>query len=557
MTKSEKTGVFGNAFWQLLVVYTVLVVLISLSLMWKYALHFEIFAIVLALIGAVGLKHIHKDEGGGKISKAMHYGLLAIALILIIMFRVVPYVGNDIPLGYDAGIYKYGIENFASEGFGSDNWVRSALTPGYLYLMALFLKFGLSSQFLLTWGFILFGLLLGFAVYLFSREYLGERPAVIAVLLYAVSIIQFKLFTYMYYKNVMALCTLLFALYFLKRAGSSSHPAAPNRYHTNPPGPRSSGMHEADVSNGRGWNWNLVWFIVFGVLTGIFHRATFFLFGLAYISLVLHDWKRFRKNVLAGVLILGFTLVLYLGFWETSILPIFAPVAEGFVDPGTAPGTFVSFFVYQFSTLYYLPFAMLGFIYLIWRKKFDMLFFMTLIAGVIVYFQFFFFNRFIAHLDIFLIILAASGFSLLIDNGKKLGTGILVLMVVSAGYVTLQESINAKPLISQDGLALIEMIDSNVPGNAKVMSISSEYSPWVLAYSNRVTIAPGLFDENKWSQDEWEKFWGTQDVDETKALMSSYPGEVYLFAGTASFNNPCFEEFLDSGRNKLLRYTCG
>ncbi|MBU0977214.1 MAG: hypothetical protein KKD18_02260, partial [Nanoarchaeota archaeon] len=491
----RKSETMKNAFWQLLVVYTALVVLISFSLVWKYTLHFELFAVVLAVLGALGLYHVQGEEEV-VIPRRAKYLLLALGILLIVWFRVIPYMGNDIPLGYDAGIYKYGIENFAAKGFGSDGWVKSALTPGFLYLMYGLVKVGISSDVLLTLGFICFSVLLGAAIYLFAREYVGDKAAVIAVLLYAVSGIQFKLFSYLYYKNVIALSTLLFALYFYKRSRASVSRSA---YLLT----LKSGSHE-NRSQPKGGDWNGILFIVCGVLTGLMHRPTFFLFGVAYISLTVQDWKNFTRNFVDGTAILVLTLLLYAGFWESSILPLFVPVTQGFVEPGTAPGTFVSFFVYQFSTLYYLPFAILGFIHRFWQKKYDMLFFMTLIAGAIVYFQFFFFNRFVAHLDIFLIVLAGSGFSLLIDNRKKLGAGILVLMLLSAGYVSFKEAVSAEPLITEEGLQLIKMIDSNTSSDAKVIAISSEYSPWILAYSGRETIAPGLFDANSWSEQEWE-----------------------------------------------------
>jgi hypothetical protein len=544
--------VFANAFYQLLAVYTLFVVLISLGFFWKFTLHFEVFAVLLAILGGVAL---HGSEDGEKKIKnrAVHYSLIALGVVLILGFRIIPYISNSIPLGYDAGIYKYGIEAFAEKGFGVDSWVRGAMSPGFLYLLVPLLKLGISSEFILVWVFIFFCVLLGFSIYLASRAYFGNRTAVIALLLYAVSAIQFKVFTYMYYKNVIALACLFFALYFLERSQQEGKLFAPTCL------PRTTNLHNkfADISQTTSkLNWNRIWFIVFGVLVGITHLPTFFIFGIAYILFILNNRKNFGKKFVDGFLVLVISLVGYIGFWREAILPLIVPVAESFVEPGTAPGTFVSFFSYQFATLAYLPFAILGLFYLVWNRKFNMLFFLTAITAIIVYFQFFFFNRFIIHLDIFLIVLASSGFALLIDNKKKVGTIILVLMLVSAGFVTLQEAKNAKPLIRADALDLIKMMDLTVEDDASVIALSSEYSPWVLAYSNRATIAPGLFEENKWSQEEWGRFWKTNNEDETKSMMSVYRKPVYLFAGTKSFNNSCFTDYLEKNGNKLLKYTC-
>ena len=508
--------------------------LISFSLFWKYTFHFEIFAVIIAFVGALAFYRYEPGESE-KIPKWLHISLFVFGVFLIFILRVIPYFGNTIPLGYDAGIYKYGIENFAAEGFGADKWVLGAMSPGLLYLTLPLLKAGISSEFLLIWGFVFFGLLLGFSIYLAAREYFGDRTAIIALLLFAVSSIQFKVFTYMYYKNVIALACLFFALYFLER--STKLKVVGNKTHL---------------------NWNRFFFILFGVLVGIMHLPTFFIFGLAYLLFTVNNWKSFGRKFIDGFLIFVISLLFYAGFWEQAILPLIAPVAESFVEPGSAPGTFVSFFVYQFSTLYILPFAIFGFLSMFWRRKFNLLFFLTMVVAVIVYFQFFFFNRFIIHLDVFLIVLAASAFSFMISNSRRLGVGILVLMVVSSGWVTFNDSIRAEPLITSQALELIKRIGDVTEKNAQVIAISSEYSPWVLAYSGRETIAPGLFEANKWSRQEWEKFWNNGGEKDTKELMNVYGDKpTYLFIGTKRFNNPCFEEFLSVGSNKLLRYTCG
>ena len=49
--KQTIKSIMQSAFYQLLIVYAILVLLISLNLFWKYTLHFEIFASVLAILG--------------------------------------------------------------------------------------------------------------------------------------------------------------------------------------------------------------------------------------------------------------------------------------------------------------------------------------------------------------------------------------------------------------------------------------------------------------------------------------------------------------------------
>ncbi len=509
--------ILKNTFWQLIAVYTVLVVLISLNFFWKYTLHFELFALLLGILGIVLVWDTEDKPRHIKLNKKMHYVLFGLAIFLILLVRVIPYVDNSIPLGYDTGIYKYAFEEFALKGFSVDPWVKGAISPGFLYLFSFLYGLGVNSNFILIGLFILFNVLLGVSVYLFAKEYFNSTVGIIAILLFALSVIQFKVFSYLYYKNIIALSAFLLAFVFLKKE---------KRY----------------------------LFVIFGAIVGIMHLPTLYIFGLSYILFTIFQYKEWKRNVLSGVLILAITAIFYIGFYKEAVLPLISPLAQSFVSPGESAGTFVSFFVYQFSTLAYLPFAILGFIYLIKKKQFNALFFWTILNASIVYFQFFFFNRFIIHLDIALIILASAGFYLLMQS-KKIGVLITVILMLSAGFVTIQESYSATPLITSQDLELIQKINQTEQ-DASVIAISSEYSPWVLGYSQRKTIAPGLFNENKWNQSEWDEFWKVTDKNSTQEMLWVYRKPLYLFAGTKDFSNPCFTLYLENNQSKIYKYDC-
>jgi len=522
--KKHVWDVSRETFWQLVVIYALAVVVVSLGVVSRFTLHFEIFALILGVLG-IGL--LGGSLGMGRLNIKWKYVLIVLGVFLIVLFRVIPYIGNDVPIGYDSGIYKYAIENGLS---GDDEWVARAVEPGFLYLMEP-LKLIFSTDFILSWGFIGFNLILGASIYFFSKEYFNERVGVIAFLIYSVSVIQFEVFTYMYYKNIIGLSLMLFSFYFLRRYNKDRLKR------------------------------DLVLFVILGGFLGGVHRPTFYIYGLSYFVYAFvgpytnrnYDKKRLGLNVISGIIILLIAGSFYLGRFSPSVTGMFNPVLEGFVDTGSSPGTFLSFKSYQFLTLAYLPFALLGAFYLFKKKEYNVLMFWVLINAGIVYFQFFFFNRFIIHLDIALIILSGVGFSLLIDKKKKFGIILVALMLFSAGFVSLDRARELKPLINENGLELIKSLE-NVDG--KVMSLTSEYSPWVLGYSGKDVIAPGLFDENSWNESEWEIFWNSDNKDEIRELMGDYQGEIYLFSGTREFNNPCFELFRENGKYKVLKYGC-
>ena len=409
------------------------------------------------------------------------------------------------------------------------------MTPGFLYLTKT-LTLIFSSQTTLTYGFIFFNLILGLSIYFVTKEYFGKQTGLIAFLLYAISIIQFRVFTFMYYKNIIGLSLALWAIYFLKKD---------KKY----------------------------LFILFGALTGAFHRPTFYIFGLSYLLYVFigplatkphkYNYKILIDNIFRGIMILVLTSIFYFGFFRQAILPLISPVLQSFVQTGTSPGTFINFFTYQFSTLAYLPFAILGFFALFKQKKFNMIFFWSLVCAIIVYFQFFFFNRFIIMLDIGLIILSAVGFSIIIKNKKILGTTILIVMLVSAGFVAYNQANESRPLIDENELSVIEKLN-DVEENAFVMSTSSIYSPWILGYSNRKTIAPGLFDYNQHGEDEWiNMFWTTNNINDVKSFLDVYEKPLYIHIGQkqsdnlAQFSNSnCFSAYHQNLNNKIYKYVC-
>lgn len=440
--------------------------------------------------------------------------------LLIPLLRIIPYITNKIPLGYDAGIYKYAIETPLNN---IPNWMITQVTmePLFLYLTTI-LKVFLSSQTILTTIFILITTILGIVIYITTKEYSNKTAAIIATLIYAFSVIQLKAFSYMYYRNILGITLAIISIYLYKKDKTKL-------------------------------------FILTAALTGAMHRPTFYLLGLTFlIYTIIHKNK--KQNIIKGISILAITSLFYLGQFSQAILQMFQPVLQGFTQPGQSAGTFIDFFTYQYSTLAYLPFALLGLIYLIKKKDFNLITLWTLISLAIVYFQFFFYNRFIIMLDIGLIILAGIGFSLLIKNYKKIGIIITIILLISAGIMGTKEAINTKSLINNEELETIQYLN-NTEENAYVMATASLYSPYVLGYSERKTIAPGLFEFNKHDEKQWIKFWTTKDIEEIKQFLNEYEKPLYIHIGSKQPDNikqfnQCFTKYYEQNNNKIYKYTC-
>ncbi len=501
----------SKTYWQLLVLYTAFIIAIALGFLNQYTLYFNIFALLVAIFGISIISKEEtneKSEHSFKNSKKLHIFLFLLAIILIIFFRIIPYIHNSIPLGYDAGLYKYGIEHGLEN---KDKWIlNGGMEPGFLYMMKSLSLF-FSTDVLLKYVFIFFIVLLGFAIYMFSKEYFNDRVALFSILIYSLSVVQFKVFTYLYYKNIIALSLIFFSFYFLKR----------EKY---------------------------IFFILSGILLGSVHRPSFYIFGISYFLFALFSpWKNkkykindLKRNVLIGAIILIGALLFYLGAFRSAILSIISPVVSSFASPGESPGTFITFNVYQFATLFYLPFAILSFFYIIKNKKFNIFFFYTLILIIIIYFQFFFFNRFIIFLDTALIVLAGKGFDIILKEKKKLSIILIVLLLLSASVLEFKEAKQAQPIIPQSLFQSIQNIkETNIPPSSYIISISSEFSPFLQGWTNNRIIAPGLFDYDIWhSETRWSQFW--QDLNASD-LKTQYKEDIYLFTNK-DLNSPCYQK---------------
>ncbi|MBS3156696.1 hypothetical protein J4442_00805, partial [Candidatus Woesearchaeota archaeon] len=91
------------------------------------------------------------------------------------------------------------------------------------------------------------------------------------------------------------------------------------------------------------------------------------------------------------------------------------------------------------------------------------------------------------------------------------------------------------------------------------MATHKQYSPWVLGYSNRKTIAPGIFEENKWNLAKWNEFWAS-DAERAKIMLKDYERPLYIHVGNirtgmnmTKFEDECFEPIIE---NKIYKVAC-
>jgi len=188
-----------------------------------------------------------------------------------------------------------------------------------------------------------------------------------------------------------------------------------------------------------------------------------------------------------------------------------------------------------------LPFLFLGVYASIRNKSINILFIWFIFNLIFVSFKLIFFNRYIIHLDMIMLILAAIGVYLAIKKSKAIGTVSLAMIVLFSSYILIAYALNEKPLVSQAKLDEIQTLQNT---EGMVMSTHKHDSPWLLGYSGRPTIAPGLYSYSKWSLAEWSIFWNSGNFTEVKPLLDMYEKPISIYAHPVTnrekFNNDCF-----------------
>jgi len=495
----------------LFLIYSVLIVLSCFGFESRAYIPFY-----LAFAFYIGLMYYQSVSESERIECKLKKWWVVVPLLIILVTRIFPFFYSEAPLGYDTGIYKKNIEDFrnalpnlpqASKGA----WLFQE--PWGLYLSTNLLSLiGLSENQILYGYYIFLNLLLGLSIYALVKKFFNTNSAILALFIFSLSLAQFQTYWMMYYKNIAGLFLMLMAFYLLKQKSWLVIPVA-------------------------------------GFLGGL-HQPTFLIFGLAmFFHFIFNKDKKYHLVSGIGILIVAFSLYAHN---PQAIFQFLSPDLQELVKifgPGAGAGTFFDFNFYRQTITFYLPFAILGLIYLIKMRQFNYLFFYFIFNFAIVYFGLIFHNRFIIHLDIIVIILAGISASYILAKflqslaGKA---GVLILLM-GAIYILGTVVVHKKPLISNEELAEIKSLSFIAKEDEYVMATDSYYSPWLYGYSGRKTIAPGLFEHNKWNREKWNIFWFTDNNEIRCILLDEYQKPIYIFVGDKQkkldfSNNPRFEK---------------
>jgi hypothetical protein len=161
------------------------------------------------------------------------------------------------------------------------------------------------------------------------------------------------------------------------------------------------------------------------------------------------------------------------------------------------------------------------------RKRLAPLWALAVVAICGITFQVLFFRRLIVWLDLAALIGAAVCLEKIwLKQGRR---GLIILAALVGVFWSGRAIVKYQPAMSLvDWLSLLQL--NQLPPNSLVLTVSSQYAPWLYGYTNQRIIAPGMLDENKWNQAQWTTFWFTKDQTERANLLTQYQvPSLYIF----------------------------
>lgn len=415
-----------------------------------------------------------------KHKKSYRYLVILVFIIAIsIVIRFKSYLFSSVPLWYDHGMYRAFFMMLQDQlpylnFWQLPVWVKATYEPfsWLLYIVSNSILWINADNFLLRWVAVLH-IIVSVFIYLLLRKY-NKTTAIIWIVLYLTSIIQYQVFWWWYIKQMMGVLFIITAYYLIEK--KSYRLLIPI-------------LIWLFASNRAGGVFFLISFIVYKIITYIKNKS----------------WT--RKDIWPILIASILSLIIYRPVLQEQILSMFGPMF-GQIFIWEKSGTFFdkpTYFMYNIILIW----LSIRWINLWLKNKLSQKIPMEWIGfgtGILrVWLQLFFYNRMLGYLDIFVIIFAAYGLSYLLLSPKKIwkyiGISIYILQLIFfARYVDRTNF----PLVIEKEFETIKQIPTMISSDSKIMVTGRKYSAFMMWYANYNIIAPWLFDLDTWTEDQWK-----------------------------------------------------
>ena len=442
--------------------------------------------------------------------------------ILLGLYRIFPYFSLNIPFWYDPGIYKFMIsdyiDNLPNVSFSNlSEYTKSWLEPMLWFLWNILHIIGFNIDNTLSFWLWFFSIITSIFIYINLKKY-WRITAIIWIIIFLISIIEYQVFWWNYYKQIIGIIFMLTAFHLMeKKKYLLSIPIIISLFTIHKPS----------------WVYFLITFIIYRVIN-------FFLSS-----------NKNTKEIWIVLIAWIISLIMYLPLFKEQILGLLEPLFTTVLTEWKSGTFFVKEDFWKYNIL--IIFASLYWLHQkIQKKDFDIISCWYIAWMIWVWFGLFFYNRFYIFFDIFIILMAAYWFWLLYKKNKRIFIILFTLFFITQSifYYNYLNSHNT-PLIDKEEFENIKKIHTIVSKDSMLMVTHKHYSPWIAWYTSKPTIAPGLFGYSIWDLTRWKAWWKwdwKQKCLMIKDYTNKYPNkDIYIWVWKIqpreNFQSwECFEE---------------
>lgn len=444
----------------------------------------------------------------------------------LLLFKFLwPLFSFDLPLGYDAGIYRFLFLRYSEVLPLFDvpelpPWAREH-PPGLFLFSTLFLRLGVPVDWLLGWIWNLFPVLLaGVCSWIIAKKW-GRGVGMVTLFLFALAPAYYDGFAAMYWKTFAALLWMVLAFASLER---------------------------------RQWLFGTL----FAFLTLVTHHQTgllftlavatwFFLCGVASWSHGEFSSRRFLAFFVGIAAFLGLVAFAYGELFDDIVWRLFPLFFQGSRAPA---GSFPPPHFYLAHAWPLLLLGIIGFLASLRRERWTLWQLTLLWSFLFIALRLMFYRRFMLQFEFFLVPFAAVAVITLWQRWSSLFLrGSIVLLLLLQAISSVQVMAQRVPAVSAEVFAAVQSLSTSIPDSALVLTLEPTSTPFLRGWLSHHRVGgPGIFDSS-WSEEQWERFLlGT--LRERHVLLQSLPGPVFLFA------SPEFSSLYGADAERFLADPC-
>lgn len=421
-------------------------------------------------------------------------------LLLFLFFlgaRLWPFLLAEHPLGYDTGIYRFEI------------WSSLQALPEYVSGLFLGLPLVTDVAFLFGWsldqilygGYLIVNLLFFVSLWMFVEKWGGKKKALWALFFLVISVVQWKAFSMLLYKQVFAMALVMMSFWLLMRRS----------------------------------------YLVIPVLLylALLQPLDAFLIALSLLLFLPWAWKKklpearyFSCLALAGLFSLLLFFLLDAGFWADAWQLFRGSFVDGALETHQQEGIFLSLADYGVQAAFVFVLGVLGWVMSLRKEGFTLFHQYSLLLLIWVSMRFFFFERLLIQLDMVLMVFAAFSMDRFMSHfvQDRSSRWISVLMLVTLSIPLLVLFSSYKPFISVPVQTEITELCDSLDADVTIGVGESASTPIVRGLClDQIVFGPGLY-ANRWDFEDWQIFWEKGTNAEIQDILNEYARPLYFFS---------------------------